>query len=48
MISDEFLTTKQKAKIALHLGDTDKCLIDGADEHLQILGLMIKVAEVVM
>ncbi|RUP49819.1 hypothetical protein BC936DRAFT_141369 [Jimgerdemannia flammicorona] len=46
LIADEFLTTKQKAKIAMHLGDVDKYLVDGADEHLQVLGLMIKAAQV--
>ncbi|KAJ3035514.1 replication factor C subunit 4 [Rhizophlyctis rosea] len=40
-ISDPHLTSAQKAKIAQSLGHADKCLTDGADEHLQLLNLMV-------
>jgi len=30
-------TNEQKAKIAMKLGESDKCLVDGADEFLQLL-----------
>eukprot|EP00026_Physarum_polycephalum_P008944 Phypoly_transcript_09051.p1 GENE.Phypoly_transcript_09051~~Phypoly_transcript_09051.p1 ORF type:complete len:254 (+),score=50.06 Phypoly_transcript_09051:631-1392(+) len=33
----EELTNLQKSKIAIKLGETDKCLVDGADEFLQLM-----------
>ena len=38
------ITAKQKAKCALHLGDTDKAYIDGGDEELHLLNLCLKLA----
>lgn len=32
------LSSKSKAIICRHLGSTDKCLVDGADETIQLLG----------
>lgn len=37
--SKEF-TSGQKAKIAMKLGEADKCLLDGADEFLQLLDVL--------
>ncbi|KAF5193504.1 Replication factor c subunit, partial [Thalictrum thalictroides] len=31
------ITDKQKARICSKLGEADKCLIDGADEYMQLL-----------
>lgn len=39
MVASTKLRSAQKAKIALRLGEVDKCLTDGADEHLQLLNL---------
>lgn len=41
-VYDGTLTSRQKADIALLFGNTDKALCDGADEHLQILDLMVQ------
>lgn len=37
------LSNLQKARIAELLAATEKCLQDGADEHLQLLSLMAQV-----
>ena len=39
LVNSTKLVSVQKAKIALRLGEVDKCLSDGADEHLQLLNL---------
>ncbi|KAM8952593.1 replication factor C subunit 4 [Pelodytes ibericus] len=45
MLEREDLTDKQKAKIADKLAEVDKCLVDGADEYLQMLSLFAVVME---
>ncbi|CAO3691105.1 unnamed protein product [Rhizopus stolonifer] len=47
MVKDENLTSLQKAKIALVLSDTDVCLIQGANGHLQILNLLTQISTIV-
>ncbi|KAJ3144269.1 hypothetical protein HDU86_002079 [Geranomyces michiganensis] len=41
VLADAHLTSKQKAKIALSVASMDKALVDGADEQLQLLQLMV-------
>jgi len=36
------LTSLQKATMSLALASADRCLADGADEHLQLLSLLLK------
>jgi len=43
LMKDDLLNTLQKAKVALVLGEVDKCLTDGADEHLQILNATLEI-----
>ncbi|KAH6594711.1 hypothetical protein BASA50_006387 [Batrachochytrium salamandrivorans] len=38
---DPHLKDRHKSKMALLLGQTDRALVDGADEHLQLLKVMI-------
>ena len=35
------ISGKEKASMAIQLGRVEKALVDGADEHLQLLALMI-------
>ncbi|KAJ3282791.1 replication factor C subunit 4 [Borealophlyctis nickersoniae] len=42
VIGDEHLSSSQKAKMAQSLGHADKTLVDGADEHLQILNILLR------
>ncbi|KAJ3676319.1 hypothetical protein LUZ60_003731 [Juncus effusus] len=37
VVNSDDLSDEQKAKICKKLGEADKCLIDGADEYLQLL-----------
>jgi len=39
VVSSSDLTNAQKAKIAIKLGEVDRCLQDGADEFLQLLNI---------
>ena len=39
----EWLTAKQKNAILLEIGQTDKMLIDGADEALGLLDLCLQI-----
>ncbi|KAI9597351.1 P-loop containing nucleoside triphosphate hydrolase protein [Syncephalis fuscata] len=41
LIDDIHLTSIQKARVALVLGEADKQLMDGADEHLQLLNILM-------
>ncbi|KAJ1564569.1 hypothetical protein HK096_007348 [Nowakowskiella sp. JEL0078] len=41
---DPHVTSKQKAQAAQFLGKADKCLGDGADEHLQLLNILASLA----
>ncbi|CAO3673371.1 unnamed protein product [Umbelopsis vinacea] len=47
LVTDGELSAYKKAKISLILGEVDLCLINGADEHLQVLNLMLKAADIV-
>ena len=38
------IPSKQKNKIAMIFSEVDKRLVDGADEHLEILDLALRVA----
>jgi replication factor C subunit 2/4 len=40
MVEDGTLSDTQKARIAAKLAEVDKCLLDGADEELQLLSLL--------
>ena len=44
VISDDAISDKQKSKIVTHFSEIDKRLVDGADEHLTILDLVLKIA----
>ncbi|KAI9492353.1 hypothetical protein BDB00DRAFT_828663 [Zychaea mexicana] len=46
VMRNEAITTVQKSKISLLLGQTDICLIHGADDHLQILNLMLGMSSI--
>jgi len=37
IVSADDIPDEQKARICKKLGETDKCLVDGADEYLQLL-----------
>ncbi|PIO29597.1 hypothetical protein AB205_0214020 [Aquarana catesbeiana] len=45
ILEREDLTDKQKAAIAEKLAEVDKCLVDGADEYLQMLSLFAVVMQ---
>jgi replication factor C subunit 2/4 len=47
LLVDEFLTGMQKGKISWILSEVDKNLTDGADEHLAMLSMMTRIANVV-
>jgi len=42
-VETEWLTAKQKNAILLEIGQTDKMLIDGADEALGLLDLCLQI-----
>ncbi|KAJ1720995.1 Subunit of heteropentameric Replication factor C (RF-C) [Coemansia erecta] len=46
-MADQQLGSLQKAKIALLMASVDKALCDGADEHLQMMDLMVQASKVV-
>ncbi|KAJ1569657.1 replication factor C subunit 4 [Cladochytrium tenue] len=41
VIGDSHLTSRQKALFCIEAGKMDKCLVDGADEQLQILRMLL-------
>jgi replication factor C subunit 2/4 len=41
---DDIIPSKQKTKIVLIFSEVDKRLVDGADEHLEILDLALRIA----
>jgi len=45
IMSDEKISDLRKSRIAMVFSETDKRLIDGADEHLTILDLALRIAE---
>jgi replication factor C subunit 2/4 len=46
LVKDDHLTNVQKAMIAEKIADTDHCLLEGADEYLQLLNLGILLIEI--
>ncbi|KAK0515670.1 hypothetical protein JMJ35_001704 [Cladonia borealis] len=44
LVYDDTLSDKQKTKIVMAFSDTDKRLVDGADEHLTILDLALQLS----
>jgi replication factor C subunit 2/4 len=46
IIKNDTLNTLQKAKIAQVMGTVDIDLVQGADEHLQVLNLMVHIASI--
>lgn len=44
VVYDDAIPNKQKSKIAMHFSEIDKRLVDGADEHLTILDLALKIS----
>ncbi|KAI7900699.1 replication factor C subunit 2 [Cokeromyces recurvatus] len=46
IIKNDSLNTLQKAKISQYMATVDIDLIQGADEHLQVLNLMVHIAEI--
>jgi len=45
-VYDDVVTADQKSEIVLIFSDIDKRLADGSDEHLQILDLALRIANV--
>ena len=41
---DDMIPSKQKNKIAMVFSEVDKRLVDGADEHLEILDLTLRIS----
>uniref|UniRef100_A0A6B2LAN8 AAA+ ATPase domain-containing protein n=1 Tax=Arcella intermedia TaxID=1963864 RepID=A0A6B2LAN8_9EUKA len=39
IVNDDFITSLQKANIILHISNADRCLLEGADEFLQLLNV---------
>jgi len=46
LLRTETLSSIQKAQIAEVFGDVDKALTDGADEQLQLMNMMTRVATI--
>ena len=44
VVYDDAISDKQKSKIVMHFSEIDKRLVDGADEHLAILDLALKIS----
>ena len=44
VVYDDAISDKQKSKIVMHFSEIDKRLVDGADEHLTILDLALKIS----
>lgn len=45
IVENESLSDKQKSIITEKLAEVDKCLADGADEHLQLMSLCATVMQ---
>lgn len=43
---DDIVTADQKNAIVMIFSEIDKRLVDGSDEHLQILDLALRISEV--
>ena len=48
LILSPLIPSMAKAKIALVLGETDKCLTDGAEEELQLLSACARVRKAIL
>lgn len=46
MIQDETIPDAQKNKITLVFSEIDKRLVDGADEHLSMLDLSLRISNI--
>ena len=46
IVEDDKLTDKQKSLISLNLAKTEKKLIDGADEYIQLLNVFSKMQQI--
>ncbi|PWW78857.1 P-loop containing nucleoside triphosphate hydrolase protein [Tuber magnatum] len=46
LVFDDIITAEQKSNIVLIFSEVDKRLVDGSDEHLQILDLALRISEV--
>ncbi|GAU22850.1 hypothetical protein TSUD_282170 [Trifolium subterraneum] len=40
IVEEKDISDEQKARISKKLGEADKCLVDGADEYLQLLAVV--------
>lgn len=47
LILEPVISARAKAKIALTLGEVDKCLTDGADEEIQLLSACCKISKAI-
>lgn len=45
LVADESISDLAKGQISIRMAEIDKCLLDGADEHLQLLDLMSYIAK---
>lgn len=46
IVNDKILTDKMKALICIHISNTEKRLLDGADEYLQLLSIFMYIKNV--
>ena len=46
LVSDETIPDVQKNKIVLVFSEVDKRLVDGADEHLSILDMAMRISAI--
>jgi len=46
LVFNDIVTAEQKNDIILIFSEVDKRLVDGSDEHLQILDLALRISEV--
>jgi len=46
IVEDGALRTKQKASLTLQLSQTDKALVDGSDEQLQLMNLACRMGAI--
>ncbi len=46
IVDDASLHTKQKASLTLQLSQTDKALVDGSDEQLQLMNLACRMGSI--
>jgi replication factor C subunit 2/4 len=46
LMADEAITDKHKSRLMMIFSEIDKRLVDGADEHLSMLDLSMRIASV--